>query len=243
MRRRLLLVLGGLTLAAGLGLLSVGLLSIIDTGSKAEPVLVDLGSEQGRDFAFGISSPTATAEPTPPPGPPLGDAPYQFVIDSIGVNAPVRTYGLDPATLDTTPTPEVPTGPDAAEVVAWYDFSAKPGTGGNAVFAGHVTWFGAAVFYALDQVKPGDGIRLIGQDGTEVAYTVSSVFEIDPNDPDAVTALRPTDKPVITIITCGGTFVNTGDPVFGGEYSNRLIVRGDLVSVKPPAAAAASVGG
>jgi len=47
----------------------------------------------------------------------------------------------------------------------------------------------------------------------------------------------PTDKDVITIITCSGKFFGTDDPVLGGDYTHRLIVRGDLVTIERPAAA------
>ena len=69
-----------------------------------------------------------------------------MVIDSIGVNAPVVPEGL---TAD-----DVPIMPLNAYDVAWYTFTAQPGTGGNAVFAGHVTWNGLAVFYYLNEVSP-----------------------------------------------------------------------------------------
>jgi LPXTG-site transpeptidase (sortase) family protein len=240
--RRLLTVAACVAFLGGLALLAIGVISIVGTGSEAHAPVVDLGNQQQRDLLLGTPKPSASA--TPVPGPPLGDAAYQMVIDHIGVNAPVRTYGLDPATLSTAPAPEVPTGPDAASIVAWYDFSAKPGTTGNAIFAGHVTWFGSAVFINLESAAAGDVVKLIGQDGTEVDYTVSSVFQIDPNDPNALYLLHQTDTPVLTIITCGGTFVKTDDPVFGGEYTNRVVLRADLASVKHPGApAAAALGG
>src|SRR3546814_7056233 len=44
--------------------------------------------------------------------------------DLLGVNAPVDTYGLDANAV-----PQVPTGSNAREVVAWYNFSARPGAG------------------------------------------------------------------------------------------------------------------
>ena len=49
-----------------------------------------------------------------------------MIIERIGVNAPLAAYGLDANAV-----PIVPTGPDASYVVAWYDFSAQPGTGGQ----------------------------------------------------------------------------------------------------------------
>jgi LPXTG-site transpeptidase (sortase) family protein len=143
-----------------------------------------------------------------------------MVIDKLGVNAPVQTYGLD-----TNAVPEVPVGANAADIVAWYNFSAQPGTGSNAVFAGHVTWFGPGVFYALTSLANGDQIKLVGQDGIELVYQVSDVFQVDANDRDSLSVMSATEDDVITIITCDGDFVDTNDPVFGGEYPYRLVVR------------------
>ena len=140
-RKRTALALGATAL------LTIGVLgyAALPGGSAEEATLV-------------IASPTAQPSPSPaptpvPPTPPppaptpippvLTDA-HSMFIERIGVAAPVAVY-----TLDENRIPIVPTGPYAGGVVAWYDFSARPGTGGNAVYAGHVTWNGAAVFYSL----------------------------------------------------------------------------------------------
>ena len=151
---------------------------------------------------------------------------YRMIIDKLGVNAPVATYGLDEKDV-----PIVPTGADAAEVVAWYDFSAQPGTGGNSVFAGHVTWFGEAVFLKLDTIQAGDTIRLIDDKGAEVEYRVTANQTLAPDDPEAVKTMYPTDKDIVTIITCGGTFFDTGDPIAGGDYTHRIVIKAELVKV------------
>ncbi len=228
--RRSLMLGGAISFIAGVALLAVGLVGL-SGGSDAPPrgpAVVDLGVDSSLlDASPRSATPTPKpAGPTPVPTPPLGDAEYQIIIEKIGVDAPVGTYGLDDSLA-----PVVPTGDDAADVVAWYNFSAKPGTGSNAVFAGHVTWFGPAVFYNLTAVQAGDVIRLKNDGGTELVYTVSAVFSVDANDPDARSVMYGTDRDVITIITCDGTYTDTDDPVYGGEYSNRLVVRGELTKV------------
>ena len=174
------------------------------------------------------ASTTPTAAPTSPPtnaSPPLTGS-YRMIIDKVGVDAPVATYGLDDQDV-----PIVPTGPDAADVVAWYDFSAQPGTGGNSVFAGHVTWFGEAVFLKLDTIQAGDTIRLLDDKGAEVEYRVTANQRLAPDDPEAVKTMYPTDKDMVTIITCGGTFFDTGDPIAGGDYTHRIVIKAELVDV------------
>jgi LPXTG-site transpeptidase (sortase) family protein len=160
--------------------------------------------------------------------PPLREASYRLVIERIGVNANVFTFGLDANRI-----PEVPVnGTD----VAWYNFSAPPGTGSNAVFAGHVTWGGNAVFYDLDEVQVGDRINLRGDNGVELSYVVSDSFLVDPDDPNSLSVMSPTDTDVITVITCGGSFYYTGDPVSNGDYTHRRIVRATFAGMSPPAA-------
>lgn len=230
--RRGMMAAGVACFVAGVTLLAVGLYSAIDSGESraADPPLVNLTP---RPTAKPTATRAPTSSPTPVPTPPLGDQPYVMIIDKIGVNNPVRTYGLDANAV-----PEVPTGPDAKEVIAWYDFSAKPGVGSNAVFAGHVTWEGTAVFYNLTSLAAGDEVRLLGQDGTELKYVVSEVFSVQADDPNALSVMHATDEDVITIITCDGTYTDTNDPVFGGEYDQRLVVRAALESVTPAGAVA-----
>jgi len=220
---------------------SVGTLALLVAGVLGYVLFVGGNSEAGALPAV-QASPTASpspapteapaAVPTPPPPPaptplppPLSES-HRMIIERIGVDAPTVTYGLDENRV-----PIVPTGGDASLVVAWYDFSARPGTGGNAVYAGHVTWNGAAVFYNLSTLGAGDLIRLRDDRGAEVVYQVTANFQIDPNDPNAVQVLYPLNQDVITIITCGGSFYSTGDPVFGGDYSSRTIIRAELVGI------------
>jgi sortase A len=229
--RRVLFALGGLAVAGGAGLLVAGIYLFVvgadSSGVNDDAGVVDL-SKQSLDLDIRQRTPAALA-PTPAPSPPLGDAGYQLVIDKLGVDAPVSMFGVDDKL--------VPQVPYTATDVAWYDFSARPGTGGNAVFAGHVTWNGPAVFHDLDKLEKGDEVRLQGYDGTKVVYRVSSVFQVDPDDPESVKVMWGTTEDVITIITCSGKFFETGDPILRGDYTHRLIVRGELVSVDRPVAA------
>ena len=231
-RGRVLFGLGSLVLAVGIGAVAIGgYLYATDEDSEGvadDAAVVDL-TEPTIDLDIAPEEPAAVLTATPVPPPPLGDSGYQIVIDKLGVSAPVTMFGMDEQL--------VPKVPFTATDVAWYDFSARPGTGGNAVFAGHVTWNGPAVFYDLDQLAAGDLVKLNGQDGTQIVYNVTEVFQVDPSDPDSRKVMWPTDKDVITIITCSGKFFNTSDPVLGGDYTHRLIVRGDLVTVDRPVAA------
>jgi len=218
--RKTVMAFGLSFFSVGVVLMALGLSAAIKTESRTSPAVVDLGDE---DEYLRFLNRRPSGAPSPPPGPPLPDSGYRIAIGKIGVDAPVDVYGLDDKGV-----PEVPLGSDAAEVVAWYDFSARPGTGSNAVFAGHVSWNGKAVFYDLQTLQTGDVIELVGAEGTRLTYVVSANFAVDPNDADSLQVMQPTDTDVITLITCGGTFFETGDPVAGGDYTLRVIVRAEL---------------
>jgi LPXTG-site transpeptidase (sortase) family protein len=233
-----LVALGVLALSSGIGATSITLYHYLNSTQEV-PIRslssrhrTDPGGIYDRPYgrqAYRWEIPQVVAAAPLPIEPPLRDAAYRIVIDRIGVNANVFTYGLDANRV-----PEVPlNGSD----VAWYNFSDRPGTGSNAVFAGHVTWGGGAVFYKLDEVQVGDRINLRGDNGVELTYTVSETFLVDPDDPNALSVMSPTDKDVITLITCGGSFYYTGDPVFNGDYTHRRIVRATFAGITPQPAA------
>lgn len=207
------------------GLMGLGGLGLLAAAGIGGYVLLSGGDEEEAPPAVEA---TQTVDATAPPaesGPPLDEV-YRIIIEKLGVDAPVAPYGLDENAV-----PVVPTGPDAAQVVAWYDFSAKPGTGSNAVFAGHVTWNGDAVFRNLDKLQEGDIVKLRDNEGAEVVYRVKSNVTVDPNDPESVKVMYPTEKDEATIITCGGEYFENSDPVAGGDYTKRVIIKADLVSV------------
>ena len=227
------LTVGGLGgMAGGLVVVVLSLASLGGGGDDpAVPVIrggTDISIYERSTGATPTPSPTP-APPTPTPAPPLGDVPYRMIIEAIGVDAPVKEYGLDPEMV-----PEVPLGDDAKYVVAWYNFSSKPGTAGNVVFSGHVSWRGAAVFFYLNELVEGNEIKLVGEDGTVVVYTVRSVYSLPKDDPEARDVMLGTPDDVMTIITCDRSSVFTPDGTeIGGNYENRVVVRAALTRVTP----------
>jgi sortase (surface protein transpeptidase) len=89
------------------------------------------------------------------------------------------------------------------------------------------------VFYDLERLQPGEEIVLRGANGTQLRYAVEGNFLVDPHDPNALSVMGPTDDDVITVITCGGTFFYTGDATFGGDYTNRRVVRARFLDATP----------
>ena len=127
-------------------------------------------------------------------------APTRIIIDSLGVDAPVITLGVKPD--------GIPQVPDTASEVSWYDFSAKPGQGSNAVLAGHVALSkNAGVFWALRDLSPNDTVRLTTEEGNELTYRVFAAYLLDADDPSALEAMAPSPFDVITLVTCGGRWL------------------------------------
>ncbi len=227
--RRLPLLAGGLFLTVVVLAALAGSLAGAPSGTAAPTVqepqsAVRLVAEPDHIFdRYSAAVPSPTASPTIIE-PPLGSTPFQLVIPSIGVEATVNAFGLDANAV-----PEVPRN---GQEVAWYNWSSEPGTGSNAVLAGHRTWSGAGVFFDLEHLGDGDQILLRSDDGAELSYTVLENFMIDPNDSYALELMAPTNDDTITIITCGGEYSPTGGR-FGGYYSDRRIVRASLSQVSP----------
>lgn len=241
--RTRLLTLGGVLLlaasAALFGLATFTLLTRPHSPTDARDLLRD--SEIILSTATGI--PTATPTPAPAVGPrddpyidlpsfhyPGGDggrrpplvADMKIVIDAIRVRAPVVPMGM--ASRDHVQVP------DTAYEVAWYDFSAPPGSGSNAIFAAHVTWErNFAIFWNLKDLRLGDQIEIIGGDGSRYVYEVFDKLSLDPDDPEGARLIRPTHEDILTLITCGGTFLPDPDEPLGGHYDQRIVVRARLV--------------
>ena len=191
LRRGLTLGVGAALLAAGATLLGIGLIGYFNDGvstpetSSASDQALSIDDVPNLPVAIPYYNPQRTA---PEPEAPAVTVPLRMMIDRLGVDAPVDVYKLDADGV-----PEVPVAEDAAEVVAWYDFSSKPGAGSNAVFAGHITWDRApAVFANLNDLQAGDVVRLVSDDGREYTYEVFANFAVDPYDTESLKVMAPT---------------------------------------------------
>jgi len=179
--------------------------------------------------AFGDPIRTPTPGPTPTPTgqfPPGSDAPVaRLIIEKAEIDAPVVEKGVDAQ--------GVMQSPDNAYDTAWYNFSAHPGSGGNAVFAGHVDYIrvGKAVFWNLKDLEPGDIIQVRLQDGTVYKYAVNFKQQFDAATAPVDEIVGPTPTQTVTLITCGGTFDASTH-----QYDKRLVVRAERVPDTPPAA-------
>jgi len=118
-----------------------------------------------------------------------------------------------------------PTGP---WVVSWYQETGRLGETDNVVLAGHLDYWdvGQAIFYYIGNLKSGDEITAVGDDGKTYVYVVEWVknYTVDTLTSDQVQEIvGPTTTPAMTLITCGGPF-----DYAKGEYLERMIVRAHL---------------
>jgi LPXTG-site transpeptidase (sortase) family protein len=178
--------------------------------------------------AFGEPIRTPTPGPTPTPTgqfPPGSNSPVmRLIVEKAQIDAPVVQKGIDAQ--------GVMQSPDNAYDTAWYDFSAHPGFGGNAVFAGHVDYIrvGKAVFWNLKDLQEGDIIQVRLQDGTVYKYTVNFKQQFDAATAPVDEIVGPTPNETVTLITCGGTF-NAATH----QYDKRLVIRAERIADNAPA--------
>lgn len=163
-------------------------------------------------------------------GDPPGANAGRMKIPAINVDAPIgsRSVAKDGVLHD-------PIGPSD---VVWYNFAALPkyggvpGTGRNAVFAGHVDrtghldyagveYSGPGIFFWLDRLHEGDIIEVTMR-GKTLRYAVDWAREVPATDNKEWERILGADvgADAITLITCGGDFDRAKQ-----EYASRLVVR------------------
>jgi LPXTG-site transpeptidase (sortase) family protein len=139
-------------------------------------------------------------------------------IPAIGVDAPLAVAGRDESGVMAVP--------DNAHTVNWYDFTAIPGSSGNAVLAGHFDYrgIGPAVFWNLRRLRFGDTIDVTMSDGSIYRYQVVSTKSYTLQNAPVQDIIGQTTFDAVTLITCGGQFNSAVS-----RYSERLVVRGQRV--------------
>lgn len=116
--------------------------------------------------------------------------------------------------------------PDNPFVVGWFHLSANPGEAGNTILAGHRDYedidgnIGVGVCWELDRVQVGD--QMVIHDAEQSiawVYEVTESTVVDPSDPASLRYLTHSTEPIITLITCTGSFDSKTH-----NYSHRLVV-------------------
>ena len=128
--------------------------------------------------------------------------------------------------------------PDNPEVIGWWEEGPAPGEAGNVLLDGHRDFrdvngrVGRGVSWLLPDTQPGDALIVRDRsDGSAFVYTVREVHSVAWNAPDGSAFLRATETPVLTLITCEGSFDEEAH-----NYSNRRVVVADLTDRVLPSA-------
>jgi len=201
------------------GALAMGISSGL-LGSKVMGARPDAAAQRPTATA---RSPAAAAELPATPAPerwwkplPTATAAFQptlLVIEKLKIQAPVEVKGVDGH--------NVMEAPDSPADAAWYRFTAKPGSGGNAVFSGHRD-FGSvgnpAIFWHLDQLATGDLIDVVSDKRTQITYRVSQTWDYSLTSLPMQQVLATDPRDEVTLITSSGTYLR-------GGYDHRLVVR------------------
>ncbi len=165
----------------------------------------------------------AAPVPSLPPAPAMQPStPRRLIIPKLGVNAPIRSVGLDRRGAIQVPPAE------NHNLVGWYRFGPTAGQAGPAVMLGHKdTRTRSAVFSRVPELRHGDTIEVVRLDGTVAVFTVGGVEqagkEVFPTHRvygDAATA-------ELRLITCGGVYDRTT-----GHYTDNVIVYATMTSTR-----------
>ncbi|MEA2065456.1 MAG: sortase [Patescibacteria group bacterium] len=132
------------------------------------------------------------------------DSSNRVIITKIGVNAPIidsdnENYGLSRGVW------RIPT-------------SSTPDKIGNTVITGHRFKYlppSNLTFYLFDKLKIGDIVSIIWQK-KDYYYKIKEIKTVNPQD---LSILKKTEKPILTLFTC--------DPIY--SQKNRLVIIGELI--------------
>lgn len=148
--------------------------------------------------------------------------PVTLRLPSISLTAPIIKTGLEEdGSL------RVPSSPDQT---GWYTFGPKPGEVGPAVITGHYdSKLGPGALYNLKNVKPGDEISVVRDDGSIAIFKVDR-FELYPQDNFATQEVYGSINTAgLRIITCAGTYNKITK-----RYSHNLVVYATLTKIIQP---------
>lgn len=187
------------------GLAVIGSAGLVATGLGVTGVLGSFRAAQQVHALTASAHPAAATPSAPSKGADSSNpaipatVPVALSIPAIGLNTTLQLLGLNADGALNPPTDTTQAG--------WYTGSVLPGRTGPSVLAGHVdTYQGPAVFYRLDELRPGDTVAVTLSDHTTVRFIVDAV-DLYPKDAfptSAVYGARP--DPELRLITCGGSF-------------------------------------
>lgn len=149
--------------------------------------------------------------------------PVRLRIDAIGMNLPLLSVGLNENGVPIVPNHDA----------AWYQHSARPGSGENVVMWGHVLRFQyapdiPAPFARVRELQVGNPIQVYDANGAEHQYAVSELVWVLPHQ---IEYILPVGHERLTLVSCIGDYVIENGSVV--NMSHRLIVLAEPVVPEP----------
>lgn len=138
--------------------------------------------------------------------------PTRLSVPDVGIDTKLIRLGKNPDGTMATP--------ERYDIAGWYELSPTPGEVGPAVIVGHVdNYLGAAVFFRLKELQPGQLIQVAREDGSTAQFHVDKVELFDQQNFPTDAVYGNIDYPGIRLITCGGAY----NPLTG-RYSHNTVV-------------------
>ncbi len=133
----------------------------------------------------------ATTKPVP--------APSSVAVPDIGVQSRLIKLGLNAdRSLQV---------PRSYSLAGWYTKGAAPGEVGPAVIVGHYDSVnGPAVFYRLNELRPGQSVQVRRTDGSVARFSVDRIERFSKGKFPTDKVYGQVNRPELRLITCGGSF-------------------------------------
>jgi hypothetical protein len=168
-----------------------------------------------------LTSPIVTGAPVAPAAPLAAAAPVGLRIDSINASSTLVPLGLNANRTVTVPPVATPMQ------ASWYRLGPAPGAPGPAVILGHVNGDGKeGIFARLNEVKPGDQVKVSRADGKTAVFTVTKLQQVAKNAFPTTAVYGDTPAAELRLVTCGGDFDQSKH-----SYADSIIAFATLTSV------------
>ena len=139
--------------------------------------------------------------------------PIQIAIPELGVDSPVVQVGLED---------DGSMGLPGASEAGWYQYGQRPGQPqGSAVIAAHVDYNKKpGVFLKLNSLPIGAEVLVTDDAGAAHRFIVTERFQVEKGELPTAELLRPDGDPVLTLVTCGGSFSKSRR-----SYADNIVIR------------------
>jgi hypothetical protein len=162
-----------------------------------------------------------TGGPVTPAAPLPASNPTQLRIDAINASSSLVPLGLNADQTIAVPPVSQPMQ------ASWYKLGPTPGAIGPAVILGHINGDGQqGIFAKLNQLKPGDQVKVTRADGRTAVFTVTKLQQIPKTGFPTQQIYGDTPDAQLRLISCTGTFDKSAR-----SYRDNIVVFATLTSV------------